>query len=80
MSFAATVRPIIQNDCYSCHNGSFRDDLTQYNIIMQYVTAGNPSGSYLIQKITPPGSMAHYLQSSSDLPTITQWIQQGANP
>lgn len=92
VSFANNVQPIFNQDCTSCHSGSFPDynlRLDTYANVMTggqsgvVVLAGNPNGSILIQRLegtlTPqmPYQQPPLAQSTIDL--IRDWISQGAN-
>jgi hypothetical protein len=70
------IQSIFNNDsCLGCHSGGSRD-LSSYQATMRFVTAGNPSGSTLYQKVST-GSMSGYT-NPGDAQTIYNWIKAGA--
>ena len=84
VSYAETIRPIIQSACNRCH--SF--DL-EYDVFVAWVVPGNPAASGLVQ-VAIFGSMQAYLSDAADVgfdPTrdtekslVQDWIVSGAAP
>ena len=95
-TYANDVLPILSSNCISCHSGPFSslstllntqagdDYSSSSNANMPWITAGDPSNSYMYLKIQ--GTAAYGLQmprngaplSSTDQQIIEQWILQGA--
>ena len=97
-SWTSDVLPILQSySCTGCHSGQLSSLSTLLNVQagdysglnsganMPWITPGDPSLSYLFQKISgtqcaggtmPQGSGS---VSSSDIDVIEDWINQGAN-
>jgi hypothetical protein len=79
LSYATAVLPILNGSCTSCH-GVSQPALTPYSAAMSTaVTAGNPGASPIVQKTQPSGDMHFYL-TAAQAQTISDWVQQGANP
>lgn len=87
--FEQQILPLIVSSCAqpACHDADNPEDgvnLTDYNHIMQQVSASNPSGSDLWEAITdddpqdrmPP--IGENPLSNDQINLITQWINQGA--
>jgi hypothetical protein len=77
-TYTANILPIVTSICSQCHgSGQSEPALSPYSAIMQFVTPGNPSGSKLVQKTQPGGSMSGYINSTQQN-TILVWVQEGA--
>jgi hypothetical protein len=78
VSYATDVLPILQSTCAACH-GSSEPALSPYSAAMQFVVAGNPGASLMVQKTQPGGSMAGMCTGAQQT-TILQWVADGAAP
>ncbi len=85
LTYEATVGPLLQSRCGSCHgeNGLQGLTLTTYSGLMAggkdgpVVVPGDPKNSLLVQKQS--GSLPHFGQLTPDeLQLVVQWIQSGA--
>ncbi len=90
-SFASDVLPVFQAECVVCHGGADPTaglNLSGYTDLMNsasehspVVIAGDPDGSYLVQKLEgtvlpqmpPPGPLP-----ASQIAIIRKWIAEGA--
>lgn len=75
VSYASTIRPLIDNNCMPCHNGDgkepFAPDLRTYNAVNGI--AG------LIKEVTQSGRMPKDgTLSDEELNAIKCWVDQGA--
>ena len=85
VGFSDDIMPVFNTSCNvtGCHSqGAVPPQLTQdvawANLIYGgFVDTVNVQGSRLLQKITPPGSMAKYA-TEKDRALIEAWIEQGA--
>jgi hypothetical protein len=79
VSFAQTIQPILQNNCYTCHSGSTPVGglvLTDYTSVMTVVENGQLKGS-----VTGVGYPLMPLTGKLDNCSISQivsWINAGA--
>ena len=69
---------VLSGFCLRCHTGGARD-LSSYDAVMRYVTAGNAEGSKLCQVVKsgsmPPGNpLPQALQEA-----LCGWIEKGAS-
>jgi|WetSurMetagenome_2_1015567.scaffolds.fasta_scaffold1104203_2 hypothetical protein len=86
VSFSSDIVPIFNSGCAitGCHvAGNVAPDLTEskaYNSLMtmNLVDTLNPAGSVLYVKVSPGGTMNHYIQNPADVQIILNWITQGA--
>ena len=85
ISYSATIQPIFNTNCTSCHGGSGGLTLTSYNDLMgsDIVDPGNSAASKLIQKLkgTASGSQMPKNQdplNDTTINLIEGWIDEGA--
>ena len=93
VSFSRDVRPILQANCFGCHQGARKNGgylMTQFDGLIAggesgtaAVVPGEPDASYLIELITPESGEAQMPPDgkplgSDEIATITRWIEQGA--
>ncbi len=87
-SFQDTIAPILAERCLACHNsnerqGDFSLQTREGMLLDEYVIAGDPDASYLIDLITPVDGEAEMPHSgealtSEQIAKIRKWIQDGA--
>lgn len=87
--FDQQVLPAIQANCAmsGCHDGGERNDLSTFEGIKSYVTAGDPAKSKLYKVITAKGLITTIMPPKprprltvDQINLITIWILQGAEP
>ena len=85
ISYSATIQPIFNNNCTSCHGGSGGLTLKSYNDLMgnDVVDPGNSAASKLIQKLKGTASGSQMPQNQDPLNDTTinlieTWINEGA--
>ena len=87
ISFAADIEPIFSQsgkDCTQCHDGNTDPNLTAGNaynaLVPEYVSAGNPDGSELYQKLPGVGHPfdVGFILNGEEISLIREWIQRGA--
>lgn len=71
VSFRTTVKPIIDNNCISCHNGSRSPDLRTYAGIK--ASASSVSARVANRSMPQGGSL-----SQEQIDNIVNWVNQGA--
>lgn len=72
ISFATQVKPIIDNNCTSCHNGSQFPDLRTYSGIK--ASASSVSARVANKSMPIGGSL-----SQQEIDIIVNWVKEGAN-
>ncbi len=89
LDFAKDVAPIVQKHCVRCHStGNAKGDVSLATFVdlkeNEYVVAGDPDGSYLIELVTAsngePPAMPQESEPLSDaeVATLRRWIAEGA--
>lgn len=71
VSFRTTVKPIIDNNCVSCHNGSRFPDLRTYAGVK--ASAGSVSARVANRSMPQGGSL-----SQEQIDNIVNWVSEGA--
>ena len=85
ISYSATIQPIFNNNCTSCHGDSGGLTLTSYNDLMgnDVVDPGNSTASKLVQRLKGTASGSQMPQNQDPLNDTTinlieTWINEGA--
>jgi mono/diheme cytochrome c family protein len=90
ISYADDIQPIFNANCSGCHAGGNQGGLTldNYASLIQggnsgaVIVAGDPDGSLLIQRlegtVTPQMPLGQTPLPSSQIQTIRDWIENGA--
>ncbi len=77
VSFTATIQPILNQNCVTCHSGQ-GVNLSSYATVKNFVLKGNPASSVLYKAVAsgrmPPGGSL----SQAQMQAIADWIYQGA--
>ncbi len=81
VSYSAQILPILQDNCYTCHQGSGAPsgiDLSNFAILKAHVNNGD-----LVSAVTHNGSVTPMPENAPMLPTcevntIVAWVHQGA--
>lgn len=81
VSFSATVLPLLQNNCNSCHSapGSGGINLDSYSSVKQIILSGQlipvVTNTDVMSTIMPPPPQRHL--DSSEINALTLWLNQG---
>ncbi|MBT8323593.1 MAG: hypothetical protein KJO94_08945 [Eudoraea sp.] len=87
ISFSADIEPLFSQagkDCTRCHDANTSPDLRVGNaydaLVPEYVSAGNPDGSELYQKLPGVGHPfdVGFNLDASEISLIREWIERGA--
>jgi len=91
VDFAKHVAPIIEQHCIRCHKpGNEKGDVSLATLAdlssAEYVSAGSPDESYLIELVTPPAASERPAMpkegdplSAEQVAVLRTWIEQGAH-
>ena len=71
ITFTMNVKPIIDNNCVSCHNGGLFPNLSTYNSISANAAIVKDA---VVTKYMPQGSPL----SDADIQAISCWVDAGA--
>ena len=79
-TFSASVQPIFNSDCISCHDGGRDPNLTEgnsYNALKNggFIDTANPESSVLYEKLTSTHASR---TSENNKKIILDWIKDGA--
>lgn len=80
-TYSSLAQNIFTPKCVACHSAGGSEaskPLDSYSAIMKYVTAGNPTGSAIYQKISSGKMPPSGPLSSGDIQEVETWIQNGA--
>ncbi|WP_145078347.1 DUF1553 domain-containing protein [Aureliella helgolandensis] len=89
-TFESTVAVIFEKHCIGCHTagiekGEFSISTSTDLVDNQYVLAGDPDGSYLLDLVTPADDAAAEMPkdspplSAAEIATLRNWIAEGAH-
>ncbi len=93
VSFAKQIKPILQNNCFGCHQpakSSGEYQMIEFDRLLAGGTSGDvavvphePDSSYLLELITPVDGKAEMPINAAPLPPeqvelVRRWIEQGA--
>lgn len=84
ISFQATILPIFNANCTSCHGGSIAPNLTNANAftsinVTKYIDKTTPTNSLIYTKLITIGNSHDGRATQAQANSILTWIKEGAS-
>jgi hypothetical protein len=81
VSYSKQILPILQDNCYSCHQGSAASsgiDLSNFTILQEHVKNGDLASAVTHTGSVTPMPYEEPMLPSCEVNTIVAWVNQGA--